>query len=194
MFENELQTRCAICGTAFLLGLIFVLAHLPLILLTVPVAVLFLGIVADPEETHAIWYGMLNTLGIFDVSKLTNDENVNYSQKKHYFWFGEVGMAGILAGSIAVPAGIFLAGRAEISLAFIGAVVLFLPLFVFLPKLIQRAMKADTDAVIDMFGKNEQVKKVFWTLFVVMAGLVLARVVDPVTAQQVVEVIMSIIR
>ena len=33
MFENELQTRCAICGTGILLGLIFVLAHLPLILL-----------------------------------------------------------------------------------------------------------------------------------------------------------------
>jgi hypothetical protein len=189
MFEDELQTRCAICGTGVLLGLIFVLAHLPLILLTVPVAVLFLGIVADPEETHAIWYGMLNTLGIFDVSKLTNDENVNYSQKKHYFWFGEVGMAGILAGSIAVPAGIWFAGQTEISLAFIGAAVLFLPLFVFMPKLIQCAMKADADAVIDAFGKNEQVKKVFWTLFVAMAGLVLARVVDPVTAQQVVGMI-----
>ena len=53
----------------------------------------------------------------------------------------------------------------------------------------QWAMKADTDAVIDMFGKNEQVKKVFWTLFVMMAGLVLARVVDPVTAQQAVGII-----
>jgi len=189
MFENELQTRCAICGTGILLGLVFVLAHLPLILLIVPVAVLFLGIVADPEETHAVWYGMLNTLGIFDLSVLTEAENVNYTGEKHYFWFGEVGMAGILAGSIAVPAGIFLAGRAEISLAFIAAAVLFLPLFVFLPKLIQRAMKADTDTVIDMFGKNEQVKKVFWTLFVVMAGLVLARVVDPVTAQRVVRMV-----
>jgi len=58
-----------------------------------------------------------------------------------------------------------------------------------MPKLIQRAMKADTDAVIDAFGKNEQVKKIFWTLFVAMAGLVLARVVDPVTAQQVVGII-----
>jgi len=193
MFEDELQTRCAICGTGVLLGLIFVLAHLPLILLTVPVAVLFLGIVADPEETHAIWYGMLNTLGIFDVSKLTNDENVNYSQKKHYFWFGEVGMAGILAGSIAVPAGIWFAGQNELSLAFIGSAVLFLPLFVFMPKLIQCGMKTDTDAVIDAFGKNEQVKRVFWTLFVATGGLVLARVVDPVTAQQVVEVIMPII-
>jgi hypothetical protein len=191
MFEDELQTRCAICGTGVLLGLVFVLAHLPLILLTVPVAVLFLGIVADPEETHAVWYGMLNTLGIFDVSTLNDTENVNYVQKKHYFWFGEVGMAGILAGSIAIPAGIWFAGQTEILLAFIGAAVLFLPLFVFLPKLVQCAMKADADAVIDAFGKNEQVKKVFWTLFVAMAGVVLARVVDPVTAQQIVGAIMG---
>ena len=189
MFEDELQTRCAICGTGVLLGLIFVLAHIPLILLTVPVAILYLGIVADPAETHAVWYGMLNTIGIFDISTLTDAENVNYAEKKHYFWFGEVGMAGILAGSIAVPAGIFLAGQTEISLVFIGAAVLFLPLFVFMPKLIQCGMKTDTDAVIDAFGKNEQVKKVFWTLFVAMAGLVLARVVDPVTTQQVVGII-----
>ncbi len=94
-----------------------------------------------------------------------------------------------LAGSIAVPAGIWFTGQTEISLAFIGAAVLFLPLFVFMPKLIQRGMKADTDAVIDAFGKNEQVKKVFWTMFVAMAGLMLARVVDPVTAQKVVGMI-----
>jgi len=189
MFENELQTRCAICGAGILLGLIVVLAHLPLLLLMVPVTVLFLGIVADPNETHAVWYGMLNTLGIFDFSTLTDAEKVNYSQKKHYFWFGEVMMASNLAGSIAVPAGIWFAGQTEISLAFIGAAVLFLPLFVFMPKLIQCAMKADAEAVIDAFGKNEQVKKVFWTLFVGMAGLIMARVLDPVIAQQVVGII-----
>ena len=82
-----------------------------------------------------------------------------------------------------------MAGRAEISLAFVGAAVLFLPLFVFMPKIMHQAMKADTEAAINAFGKNEQVKKVFWTLFVAMAGLVLARVVDPVTAQQVVGII-----
>ena len=191
MFENELQTRAAICGTGILIGLVFVLAHLPLILLVVPVAVLFLGLIADPEETHAVWYGMLNTLGIFDLSALTNEERLNYSDKRHYFWFGEVGMASMLAGVFAVPVGIFLAGRAEITLAFTGAAVLFLPLFVFLPKILQQAMKADADAAIEAFGKNEQVKRVFWTLFVVMAGLVLTRVVDPVTAQQVVGVIGS---
>ena len=100
-------------------------------------------------------------------------------------------MAAMLAGVFAVPVGMFLAGRAEITLAFTGAAVLFLPLFVFLPKILQQAMKADADAAIEAFGKNEQVKRVFWTLFVVMAGLVLTRVVDPVTAQQVVGVIGS---
>ena len=189
MFENEVQTRCAICGTGILLGLVFVLAHLPLILLIIPIAVLFLGLVADPEETHAVWYGMLNTFGIFDFSALTDAERVNYAQKRHYFWFGEVGMAAMLVGVFAVPFGIFLAGRADSTLAIIGGAVLFLPLFVFLPKLIQKAMKADAEAAIEAFGKNEQVKRVFWSLFVVMAGLVLARVVDPVTAQQVVGII-----
>jgi len=33
-------------------------------------------------------------------------------------------------------------------------------------------MKADTDAAIDAFVKNERGKKVFWALFVAMAGLV----------------------
>ena len=98
-------------------------------------------------------------------------------------------MAAILAGVFAVPLGIFIAGRAEITLAFIGAAVLFLPLFVFLPKIIRLAMKADADSVIDAFGKNEQVKKVFWALFAAMAGLVLAQVVDPVTAQRVIGII-----
>ena len=50
-------------------------------------------------------------------------------------------------------------------------------------------MKADTDAAIETFGKNEQVKKVFWTLFISMAGLVLAQVLDPVTVQQIVRMI-----
>jgi len=189
MFENELQTRCAICGTGILLGGVLVITHLPLILFIIPIAILFLGLVADPEETHAVWYGMLNILGIFDVSALTDAERENYAEKRHYFWFGEVTMASVLADLFAVPVGIFLAGRAEVTLAFIGASVLFLPLFVFLPKLIQRAMKADVDAAIEAFGKNEQTKKVFWTMFVSMTGLVLARAMDPETARLVVGVI-----
>ena len=192
MFENEMQTRAAICGTGILLGLVLLLAQLPLLLLIVPVIILFLGIAADPEETHAVWYGMLNTLGIFELPELTDIERLTYTDKRHYFWFGEVGMAAILAGVFAVPLGIFMAGRTEISLAFIGGAVLFLPLFVFLPKLIQRAMKADAAAVVEAFGKNEQVKKVFWTLFISMAGLVLAQVLDPATAQQIVGIITGV--
>jgi hypothetical protein len=157
--------------------------------LVIPVAILFLGIVADPEETHAVWYGMLNVLGMFDIAALTDAEKGTCAEKRHYFWFGEIGMAATIAGVFAVPAGIFLAGRAGIPLAFIGAAVLFLPLFVFLPKRMQSAMKADVDAAIDMFGKNEHVRKVFWALFVAMAGMVLAQVVDPETAQQVVGII-----
>jgi hypothetical protein len=135
---------------------------------------------------------ILNTLGIFELPELTDIERFTYAEKRHYFWFGEVGMAAILAGVFAVPIGFFMAGRTEITLAFIGAAVLFLPLFVFLPKLIQRAMRADTDAAIEAFGKNEQVKKVFWTLFISMAGLVLAQVLDPATAQQIVSMITGI--
>ena len=69
---------------------------------------------------------------------------------------------------------------------FIGAAVLFLP------TLILRAMKADTAAAIEAFGKNEQVKKVFWIFFISMAGLVLAQVMDPSTAQQIVGMIIGL--
>lgn len=193
MFESELQTRAAICGTGLLLALIFFFAHLPVVLLVLPVALLFLGIVADPEETHAVWYGMLSALGIFDLASLTEAERLNYAEKRHYFWFGEVSLAALLAGTFAVPAGIFLAGKAEITLAFIGAAVLFLPLFVFLPKLIRQAMKADVNAIIETFGKNEQVKKVFWTVFAAVAGLVLTKILDPALAQQVIAVVSGIV-
>jgi FtsH-binding integral membrane protein len=98
-------------------------------------------------------------------------------------------MAAMLAGTFAAPVEIFLAGRTDMSQAFIGAVVLFLPLFVVLPKLIRRAMKADADAAIEAFGKNEQVKKVFWAVFTAVVGIVLAEVLDPATAQQIVGLI-----
>jgi len=189
MFENELQTRAAICGTGVLLAIIFFLAHLPVFLLVVPVAILFLGLVADPEETHAVWYGMLSVLCIFDLTVLSDAEKENYAVKRHYFWFGEVGMAAILAGLFAVPSGLWLAGRADPALAVIGAGVIFLPLFVFLPKMIRWAAHADVDASINAVGKNEHIKKVFWAVFVAVAGLVLARIADPVIAQEIVRAI-----
>jgi hypothetical protein len=58
-----------------------------------------------------------------------------------------------------LPAGIWFAKQTKISLRCIGAAALFLPLFVFIPKLIQCAMKEDADAVIESFRKYEQVKK-----------------------------------
>ncbi|WP_292370658.1 hypothetical protein [Methanoregula sp. UBA64] len=189
MFENEVQTRAAICGTAILMALVFFLAHLPAVLLVVPVAVLFLGLVADPEETHAVWYGMLSVLCIFDIAALSDAEKENYAVKRHYFWFGEAGMAAILAGLFAVPSGFWLAGRTDPALAAIGAGTIFLPLFVFLPKVIRWAMQADVDAAIEAFGKNEHTKKMFWAVFVAVAGLVLARVADPAIAQEIMRAI-----
>ena len=61
--------------------------------------------------------------------------------------------------------------------------------FEFLPKLIQRGMQADAQAVVDAFGKNEQVMKVIWTLVIAIIGLVITKVLDPGVAQQVVGVL-----
>jgi hypothetical protein len=71
-------------------------------------------------------------------------------------------------------------GITELPLAVIGAAVLFLP------RLMRWAMRIDTGAAFDTFGKNEHLRKIFWTLFIALAGLVLARIVDPTTAQQVI--------
>ena len=122
---------------------------------------------------------------MFGMGDLTDEEKIEGAERCAWFSVGEVTMAGVLAGSIAVPAGFLFAEIAPLPLAVIGGAVLFLPLFVFLPRLIRYAMKADTDAVLDSFGKNEQVKKVFWAFFIATAGLVLAQVVDPATADQI---------
>ena len=74
----------------------------------------------------------------------------------------------------------------KVTVSITGAALLFLVLFVFLPKIIRYGMQEDADAAIEAFGKNEHVRKVFWTVFVAVAGIVLARVLDPVTAQQIV--------
>jgi hypothetical protein len=132
---------------------------------------------------------MMNAVGIFRMDRLVPEDLEIYTKQPHYFWLGEVGMAAVLAGVCVVPAGIYLAGRTGIALAFILAMIVFMPLFVFLPKLIQRWMQADVQAVVDAFGKNEQIKKVFWSLFVAMGGVVLARVFDPVTVQQIVGIL-----
>jgi hypothetical protein len=88
-----------------------------------------------------------------------------------------------------VPVGVFLDTKAGTSTAFTGAAMIFLLLFIFLPKLIRQAMKTDTQTILDVFGKNEQFRKVFWTVFMALAGLVLAQVVDPATAQMILRLI-----
>jgi uncharacterized PurR-regulated membrane protein YhhQ (DUF165 family) len=62
-----------------------------------------------------------------------------------------------------------------------------------MPRLIRYAMKADTDAVLDAFGKNEQTKRVFCALFLATACLVLAQVVNPATAQKMAEILAGLV-
>jgi hypothetical protein len=107
----------------------------------------------------------------------------------HDDWFGKVVSAAALAGMFTVPPGISLAGKTGSMLSFIIAAMLFLVLFVFLPKFIRKGMKTDTDTIILLFGKNEQVKKVFWSVFIVPAGFVLAQLVDPATTQAILQLL-----
>jgi hypothetical protein len=47
--------------------------------------------------------------------------------------------------------------------------------------------------VLEAFGKNEQIKKVFWVLFTAIAGIVLVQVVDPKIAQEFAGIITGIV-
>lgn len=166
-----------------------------------------------PSSIHPLrtfCWGVLHAIGMFSISKVTGrekreepggffavdsltlDELLDSGEENAWFSLGEVVMAGMLAATIAVPAGFWFATRTELPLAFIGAAVLYLPLFVFLPKLIRQAMNVETEEVLIAFGKNEQVKKVFWALFVATAGLVLAQIVDPEAAQKILGIIAGI--
>jgi hypothetical protein len=84
------------CGAGLLLAALSLLVHLPLILLAMPVVIVFLGI-ANLEELHAAWYGMLSTVGIFDPAVLMNAEREIYAKCRHYFRFGDVASAAVPA-------------------------------------------------------------------------------------------------
>jgi hypothetical protein len=156
---------------------------------------------ADPDGWGAsalavttLCRGVLHAIGMFDPAVMTEEEQAeDPAEYRTWFCLGETGMAALLAANIAVPAGLWFAGRTALPLAFIGAAVVFLLLFVFLPRLIRSAMKADTDAVLEAFGKNEQTRKVFWALFAALAGLVLAEIADPVMAQEAAAVLAGIV-
>jgi len=183
--NNDLQARAARCSGANLLAIIFIFAYVPLILLAVPAGIVLSGMVTNPEGIHAAWYGMLSTAGIFDPAVLTEEEKTAIVQERHYFWFGEVVSATALAGAFTVPLGMYVTAKSGSLLSFTNAAKIFLLLFIFLPKLIRKGMSTDTDTIIRLFGKNEQVNKVFWSVFIVLAVFILAQVVNPATAQEI---------
>jgi hypothetical protein len=51
----------------------------------------------------------------------------------------------------------------------------------------------ESTSVLDAFGKNEQTKIVFWTLFIATAGLVQVQVLDPVTAEKLAEILAGLV-
>lgn len=146
-----------------------------------------------PSSFTAFRCGVLHAIGGFATNELSGEEQAGIRERKSWFFAGEALMAGILAATIAAPAGVFFAQKTAAPLAVIGAVLLFLPLFVFVPKMIRLAMKSDTEVIAELLGKNEQIKKLFWTLFLAAAGLVLAEIVDPGTAEKVVAALAGIV-
>lgn len=133
--------------------------------------------------------GILYAIGRFDPESLTPEEKIDCGEERAWFGFGEVVMAGMLSLSITAPTAAWLVQKSGPAPALTAAVLLFLALFVLLPKLIRYAAKTDTDAVIEAFGKNEQMKKVFWTIFLALAGLVLAQVAEPGMVEKVLTVL-----
>jgi hypothetical protein len=57
---------------------------------------------------------------MFGVDNLTDDEKIDGAEKRAWFSAGEVIMASLLAGSIAVPAGFWFATITALPLAVIG--------------------------------------------------------------------------
>jgi hypothetical protein len=82
MTRNDLQIRAGVFGTGLLFALVIVVAHLPLVLLVLPFVMIFLSIVADMQELCAAWFGMLNSVGIFDPAVLTDPEQAIYSERR----------------------------------------------------------------------------------------------------------------
>jgi hypothetical protein len=69
---------------------------------------------------RAFWWGVLHAIGMFGVDNLTDDEKIDGAEKRAWFSAGEVIMASLLAGSIAVPAGFWFATITALPLAVIG--------------------------------------------------------------------------
>lgn len=134
------------------------------------------------SRMQAFCCGVLHAIGRFDPACLAGEDRIDTAGERVWFALGETTMAGLLALTLAAPAGYCLAQEAGPVPGLTAAVLIFLPLFVFVPKLMRYATNADTQAVIRAFGKNEQIKKVFWTVFLALAGLVLAQAGSPALA------------
>lgn len=147
---------------------------------------------ADISRMQAFCFGVLHAIGMFDPACLAAEDRIDSAGERAHFALGETAMAAFTALIIAVPAGCCFAATATTAGALTATGLLFLLLFIFVPKLMRYATGADTEAVIAAFGKNGQVRKVFWTVFLALAGLVLAQVAEPGAVEQVLAVLAGI--
>jgi hypothetical protein len=46
--------------------------------------VLFFSLTAEPFHTHAIWYGMMNALGIFRMDRLVPEDLAVYTRRNRW--------------------------------------------------------------------------------------------------------------
>ena len=74
----------------------------------------------DLASLRALWWGMLHAIGMFGVDTLTGEEKIDGVEKRAWFSVGEVTMASVFAGTIAVPAGFWFATITALPLAVIG--------------------------------------------------------------------------
>ncbi|WP_292345576.1 MULTISPECIES: hypothetical protein [unclassified Methanoregula] len=91
-----------------------------------------------------------------------------------------------------MPAWVLLSEKGRSMLSFTIAAMIFLLLFLFLPKMIRKAMSTDIDTIIQLIGRNKQMKKVFWSVFVILAGFVLTQVLEPEMAREILALIMRV--
>jgi hypothetical protein len=95
---------------------------------------------------------------IFNPALLTEDEKTAIVQKNHYFHLGETTSSAALSGALTVSLMMYLTGKSRSLLSFTIVAMRILLLFIFLPRLKRKGMHTDTDTIIRLFRKNEQVK------------------------------------
>jgi hypothetical protein len=109
---------------------------------------------ALPDALRTFCRGVLHAIGMSDPAVMTEEEKAqDPAEFRTWFCLGETCMAALLAADIAVPAGFWFASITTLPLAFTGAAVLFLPLFV-LSKVVRPETREELIRVLRLPAKT----------------------------------------